>query len=205
MDEKIIKAKLDADAAMVVKHDVYEAGLDARRIVEDARRQAQTIFEEGVRERDALVEAGRQEGFRSGLAEWGEALAELRAARQSLHNKCETELVRLAVRIAEKIIGEELRTRPETIVSIVRECLRGLRQEQNLRIRVNRRDLEQVEQRLALLQETVVAGRRVQVAPDAGVSPGGCIVETETGIIDARLETQLKCLEDILVRTAVRR
>jgi hypothetical protein len=46
-------------------------------------------------------------------------------------------MIRLAVRMAEKIIGEELRSRPETIVSIARECLRSVRHEHSLTLRVN--------------------------------------------------------------------
>ena len=43
----------------------------------------------------------------------------------------------MAVKIAEKIIGEELRSSPETIVSIARECLRGVRHEHSLTLRIN--------------------------------------------------------------------
>jgi flagellar biosynthesis/type III secretory pathway protein FliH len=42
----------------------------------------------------------------------------------------------------------------------------------------------------------------LEVVADAGLPPGGCIVETEYGVIDARLETQLRCMEETLLRLA---
>jgi flagellar biosynthesis/type III secretory pathway protein FliH len=37
---------------------------------------------------------------------------------------------------------------------------------------------------------------------DAGVTRGGCIVDSELGRVDARLETQLARLEQALVRAS---
>jgi flagellar biosynthesis/type III secretory pathway protein FliH len=37
--------------------------------------------------------------------------------------------------------------------------------------------------------------------PDAGVSLGGCIVESQHGRIDQRIETQLARIEEELTRT----
>ena len=111
----------------------------------------------------------------------------------------------MAVKIAEKIIGEELRSSPETIVSIARECLRGVRHEHSLTLRINPGQTEELQRNLNSLIETAGPGRRIQVVPDSAVAPGGCVVDSVVGVIDARLETQLRCLEEILLRVAVRR
>jgi type III secretion protein L len=210
MEEKIIKARLEADAGMVgepkvIKKDVYEASLDARRIVSRAQREAETVLEEAVLRRDESLEAARREGYQHGLSQWDKALRSLEGAREALHARHEAELVGLAVKIAEKIIGEELRTRPETIVSIVGECLRGIRYGHSLTIRVNPSESAEVQRGLSRLQETIGPGRHIQVLADSTVSPGGCIVESDLGVIDARLETQLKRLDEILARIALRK
>jgi flagellar biosynthesis/type III secretory pathway protein FliH len=124
--------------------------------------------------------------------------------RDSLDAKYEAELIRLSVKIAEKIIGEELHARPETIVSIVRECLRGIRNEHNLTVRVSPGEREQVLRRVDSLNQEVGFGGNVQVIADSSVPPGGCILEGDHGIVDARLDTQLKRLEEILMRIATR-
>lgn len=207
MEEKIIKARLAPEAPIgpprVLKRDVHDAGLEARGIIEAAEQQAQALLDEAIRLRGDALEAGRRQGYREGLAEWAEARAGALRARESLDAKYEAELVRLSVKIAEKIIGEELRTHPETIVSIVRECLFGIRNAQNLTIRVSSGDREEVLRQVDSLNREVGL-RNIQVVADPSVSAGGCIVESERGIVDARLETQLRRLEEILTRIANR-
>jgi len=210
MEEKIIKARIEpagsgAASPKILRKDVYDAGLDARVILESAQREAQAIIEEAETRRDSIVHAAHGEGYQKGLAEWDNALRSAREAQQELYAKYEPEMIRVAVKIAEKIIGEELRAHPETIVSIARECLRGVRHEHSLILRVNPKEAEEVQRNLDSLVEAAGSGRRIQIVSDAAVAAGGCIVDSAVGVIDARLETQLKCLEEILLRVAVRR
>jgi type III secretion protein L len=209
MDEKIIKARPESEngtaaSRRILKKDVYEAGLSAHQVLEVAAKEAQALIEDAEQRRDAIVEGARQEGFRHGIAKWEHALASARQAQEALDTKYEPEIVRLAVKIAEKIIGEELHSRPETIVSIARECLRGVRHEHSLTVRVNPAESDEVKRDLASLTDVTGSGRRIQVVADATVSSGGCIVDSVVGVIDARLETQLGCLEEILLRVAAR-
>ena len=179
--------------------------MDARGILDSARSEADAIVCDAEQRRDAIVEAAREEGFRQGLAKWDRALQTVREAQDSLEAKYEPEIIRMAVKIAEKIIGEELRSRPETIAAIARECLRSVRHEHSLTLRVNPKDVEQVQGKLQSLIEVAGSGRRIHVVEDGAVASGGCIVDSVVGVIDARLETQLRCLEEILLRVAVRR
>jgi type III secretion protein L len=210
MDEKIIKARLETDGGAphgpkVLKKDIYEAGLSARRVLEGAEQEARALIEDAERRRDTIVEAAREEGFRQGIAAWDQALEAARQAQEALDARYEPEIIRLALKVAEKIIGEELRSHPETIVSIARECLRSVRHEHSLTLRINPKEVEEVQRHLDALVEVTGSGRRIQVMADATVASGGCIVDSVVGVIDARLETQLKCLEEILLRIAVRR
>jgi type III secretion protein L len=47
----------------------------------------------------------------------------------------------------------------------------------------------------------LAASRRVRIIPDDGVRPNGCLVETELGVIDARVEQQLAVLRGALRNT----
>jgi type III secretion protein L len=207
MDEKIIKAKVVAEAAgaglahKVVPHEIYDAGRKARDLVESARAEARAIIERAERDATAIRETARAEGLEEGLARWNEALVEAGRAQERLLRDCEGELVRLAVRVAEKIVGERLRAAPETIVSIVAEALKSVRRERSLTIQVNPGHAEEIRRRVDRLRAVVGASREIEIVPNDSVAPGGCIVETELGVIDAQLETQLRCLENALRRT----
>jgi type III secretion protein L len=199
MSERIIKPFA---AARIVKGETYDATIEAAQIVDAARAQARRILETAEQERQTVIEAARREGYDLGLQQWNAAVAEVNAARDRYVTESEPELIRLAVRIAQKIIGEELRTNPEAIVSVARQCLQGLGRERSLTMRVSPGDVDLVRRRIGLLREAAGFHRSIEVVADPAVSPGGCIVESECGVIDARLETQIRCMEEILLRAA---
>lgn len=196
MNERIIKA------ASVLKGESYSATLEASQIIAAAQAQARKILDEAEQARHAAFETARNEAYEHGLSEWNTAVVEAQSARDRHIAESEPELIRLAIRIAQKLIGEELRTNPEAIVGIARECLRGVGRERSLTIRVPAADFDVVRRRIVLLREAAGPNRSIEVVADSVISPGGCIVESEFGIIDARLETQLRCMEQVLLRVA---
>lgn len=210
MDEKIIKAKVLAEAASgglaqkVLPHGVFEAKEKAREIVDAARAEARAVTDEARQQAGAIRETARQEGLEEGLARWNQAVVEAGEARDRLLRESEHELARLAVRIAEKIIGDRLRAEPDLIVSIVAQALKSVRLERSLTIQVNPQHVHEVRGRLERLHAVVGASREIQVVANNAVAPGGCVVESEMGTIDAQLETQLSCLEKALRRAADR-
>jgi type III secretion protein L len=209
MNDRIIKpgavggtpASLFA-AAKIVKAEAYDASIEATQIVDAAYAQARKIVEDAEHERRTVLATAREEGYERGLQQWNGAVADVNAARDRYLAENEPELIRLAVRIAQKIIGAELRVNPEAIVSIARECLQGVRRERSLTLRVPPADVDLVRRTIDVLREAVGPHRSIEVVGDPAVGSGGCIVESEYGVIDARLETQMRCLEEILLRVA---
>jgi type III secretion protein L len=209
MTGKIIKpgavdgtSKSSLTAAKVLRAEAYDATIEAAQILDAANAQARKVLEDAGRARQDAIEAARREGYEHGLQQWNAAITEVNAARDRYLAESEPELVRLAVRIAHKIIGEELRTHPEAIVNIARECLQGLRRERSLTLRVPPADVDLIRDRIRLLSQSAGRERSIEVVADPDISPGGCIVESEYGVIDARLETQIRCMEEILLRAA---
>ena len=207
MNDKIIKSdslpgRIIPSSAKVLKREVFEATQDARDVVAVAEERARRIVAEAQQQRDQILEEARQQGQARGLAEWNTILARARQRADELAQSWEETMLRLSIKVAEKIIGEELHVRPEAVVSIVREALKGTRTGKRMTIQVNDADLLTVRSRMKELRESLGSASDIEVISSAAVSRGGCVVESELGIIDARLETQLKCLEDALIRGA---
>src|ERR1700752_3440059 len=200
MDEKILKADVLAEKVLVpspkvLKREVYEASRDARDVVALAQDKAKQIIEEAEQGRNAIREQARQEGIAQGLAEWNRIVARASQKADELSKSWEETMLRLSIRVAEKIVGEQLRLHPESIVEIVREVLKSIRPGKHLTIQVNPADAQYARARIDRLKEALGTSSEIE-----NVAPGGCVIESELGIIDARLETQLKCLEDALVK-----
>lgn len=210
MTEEIAKSAAKSErsfpvsSAKVLKRGTYEAGREAQDLVVQAQARAREIIEEAERERESLYRRAEAEGRTRGLAEWNEILARASERVEQLVKQWEHNMLRLSVRVAEKIVGEELKLRPEGIVGIVTEALKGARPGKLLTIRVNEPDAAYVRAHLERIKDQAGVRGEIDIATSTQVPSGGCIVESEVGIIDARLETQLQCLEDALLRDVAR-
>jgi type III secretion protein L len=191
-----------SDPRKVIKKEVFSAAVEAQSIIEAARREADRLVREAESRRDGVWEEARRAGYEEGLTRWNESVVQAVGAHDRLLKDSEQALVRLAVRIAEKIIGGHLQSAPDAVVEIVREALKSIRSEKNLVIQVNPEHVETLRQSIHRLHDLLGSGCQVKVVANAAISPGGCIVESELGVIDAQLETQLKCLEEALLRAA---
>jgi type III secretion protein L len=205
MSEKILKAdtfpdKILGSSPKVLKREAYEASREAHDVLSVAQEKARQIVEDAEREREAIRERAREEGYAEGLRKWNEILATTSQKAEELTKVWEDTMLKLSVRVAEKIIGEQLKLRPETIVEIVKEVLQSVRFGKHLIIQVNEEDAPHVRPRIDRLKASLGVSNEVEIVASPSIPRGGCLIESELGVVDARLETQLKCLEDALVR-----
>ena len=145
------------------------------------------------------MEAARLEGYAAGLAHWNEVLVKAWKSHDDLLSRGEQELVLLSMRIAQKIIGEELRTNADTILRIVREALRPIRRARSVVIQVSPDDELCVREKADMFRGLLGDAAEIFVLADPAVTAGGCIVESDIGVIDAQLQTQLNSLEQALL------
>lgn len=186
-------------------HDRVARTLQAN-IVAEARARAEAILQEAL---EAAAEITRQaheqgwakghaDGYKAGVEEAqaliDEAKAELRLARDEkarVMSSAEREIANLAISIASLILKREVQIDPETVLSLVRDALARVRDEDSVTVRVNPIDAVVVRSHMnALLSGTGV--RKLDIEEDGAIEPGGCVVLTSRGDIDERIESQLK-------------
>lgn len=173
----------------VVPAEIVEAGEQARRLVEKARSKADAIVAEARDARDAFVAEAQEEGLQRGRAEAAAILAHAQVARDGALAAAEREMAELAIAVARRILVEELKMNPERIVDIVRDVLTRARRAQRVEIRVNPADAPTLRD----AAEDAI-GRAFRVEEDAAIERGGCIVRSELGELDARIDVQLSAL-----------
>jgi flagellar assembly protein FliH len=113
--------------------------------------------------------------------------------------KMERTVVQLAVTIAELIVKREVSIDREVVLREAREALRRVVGVQLITLRVNPFDLELVRGQKPALMAGSEGIREMRIEPDEAVGRGGCIVESESGNVDARLSTQLRNIETALL------
>lgn len=198
-----------------------EAERQAEEIIAAARARAEELIDEAVSGAERLIaesrqagyEDGRREGYAAGKSEAEAEVAALRSQAAELLRAAQAEreqqllavrdeIARLAVSVAEKILRRRLNEDPELVVAMVSEAISRARNGETLRVRANPRDLPLIEAREDALVASVAGLKNLELIEDPGIAPGGCVVETGHGYIDARIDHQLELVEDAL-RAAV--
>lgn len=188
-----------ASAGRVLKQEVYSAGEDAKRIRDDAQADAERRVASAHLEAERIREAAREQGYEDGIAKLNELALRFQEQQSKLQEENRASLIRLAVRVSEKILGRELEVNEDALTDIVIRAIRGIRHERRIQIRVHPSELAKSRAGLGRILEEVGATKEIEFREDASVTSGGCIVETDLGIIDARLDTQLRVLEKALL------
>ena len=164
----------------------------------DAQVEAERILAEAQREADRLRAQATTEGRERGLAAVSELMVAARASAARAQRNVESDLRTLAVRIAERILDRELTLNPEAISDIVAAALRQAGAPRDIVLRVHPDDLKALERGRPRLVERAQRAQALQFRADPSVGRGGCIVESELGTVDARLNVQLEAIERAL-------
>ncbi|MDA8745553.1 flagellar assembly protein FliH [Rubripirellula amarantea] len=123
---------------------------------------------------------------------------QLADARGRWLSEWEASAVHLAARIAERILRCELSKEPHAPLALVRESLELASGSANITVHLSPADCKHLSAASGEIVESLKQLAPAKIVADASVSPGGCIVKTEFGEIDQRIESQLARLEEEL-------
>ena len=147
-------------------------------------------------------EQGYQQGMAAGIeqeaAKWTEALGRLTRAIEDMSKakaryraEVEEDAVKLALEIARKVLNRELTIDPEALVGLARVALGKLNLRELQRVRVHPSDAPAIERMLSASS----VPKRVEVIADGTLERGGAVFETDRGMLDASVTTQLGEIE----------
>jgi flagellar assembly protein FliH len=160
--------------------------------------------------------AGEAEGRAAGMAaartDAAPAVAALGASVQAIEEvraqivaELEQDAVELALRLAEQILAGALAVQPERVIDVARNALRHLTDRRRVTLVVNPDDLELVSDCVEQLQSELGGIEHLGVQSDRRVIRGGTIARTDTGDIDAGIDTQLAKAREIVTAALERR
>ncbi|MCA9794540.1 MAG: hypothetical protein KC910_22185 [Candidatus Eremiobacteraeota bacterium] len=208
IDEQILE-----QARMKAQQILQEAQAQAQQFMQQTAAQAQQAAqqaEEQARERGYQegLAAGQQQGYEASVGEFVERIAQAKdmyvqavRARRAIVATVEPELARLSIKIAERVLGEAIKVDPDVILGIVRQALGGIKDREEVSIRVNPQDVQIVRDNREIFERMIEGLKSFEVVADPTIDPGGCSIETNLGNIDARLHTQLDAIRQGMEET----
>ncbi len=208
-EKSIEKSKLQAEQA------IADANQEAVKVLEETNKKIADMLEEANQQTAAIKDEAYQEGLIAGreaalvaakqelVDNFDQALrliGEIESERVERISSSEPELLKLAVKIAEKIIGEEVQLDPNRKVQIVREALSKASTADSLILRIHSDDLKLIRDNLVVLQSAFTSPKPVEIREDLSIPAGSCFIETDRGNLDARIQSQLEQIMNELLK-----
>lgn len=123
-------------------------------------------------------------------------LDQLNSLRKETYQEIEKEVVELALAIARQVICQEITIDKEIVVCVARQALAKVEDPGKIKIKMSPSDLEFIKETRAQLSNMIESIDHVTFEAAENIQSGGCIIETDLGEIDARIEKQLQAVEE---------
>jgi len=190
------KIDIETEANRVLE----QAKADSEMMLQNAREQVSVIEEDARKKGEA---AGREEGYGEGQKEAERLVERLHVIldkaiekREDMINEAETQMIELVLLISRKVIKVISENQKNVVVNNIVQALRKLKSRGDVAVRVNLADLDLATDHTRDFMKMVENVKSITILEDTSVDPGGCIIETDFGQIDARITSQLKEIEE---------
>ncbi len=195
------ESHIDTQALLDAAHS------EAERIIDTAKESAAKIEGEARANADSLLEESRTKGYEAGYSEGMEKAAqEMQDMREALDrekeeleelyqkrlNDMEPELVETITDVYEHILKVDLKIHKTIAGHLLANALRNIEGSRSFFIHISRDNFDYVNSRKGVLEEAVkVPGSIIEIMEDISLPPDSCMIETDGGIFDCSLGTEL--------------
>lgn len=150
----------------------------------EARQQG---WHDGYRDGLEALEAAKRQFAQQVSAQMGQLVGAFEDQIVALEDRMAQTLVETAVKLARQVVRAELQQHPECVARVAQEAINAVMlSARHLSLRLHPTDAKLVE---TGAREALDA-RDVQIIPDEAITPGGCVVESDLGRVDARIESR---------------
>lgn len=192
-EEKAAKAIKDAE------EEARTLIVLAERKVEDFRKEGlRQGYEEGLKKAEEEMEDKYSRAFEDEAGKLRDFMQGLKDAYADAIKTAEAPLVKLALDIAEKVIKEEAAKSGEVVLANIRDSLQRLTSKVHIVVRVNPDQFDLVDEHKQVLIRAIEGINDFELVADHKVDKGGCIIETPSGNVEARIAKQIKELKKVI-------
>jgi len=189
-----------------------DAKLQATQIIKEAGEEAaqiETIKQQALEEaRQQGAQMGYDEGYQKAyqdvhlLVENIEAIADSTfKIKKEILLSSEQEILELSIVIAEKILKQQLKIKPEMITEVIKAAIGELKDKEEIKIIINPALKEQLYNFSEEMKATMKGLKTVKIIEDKTIHANSAIVESPESRIDARIDTQIAKITEELMKT----
>ncbi|TFG82997.1 MAG: flagellar assembly protein FliH [Spirochaetales bacterium] len=202
------EVKQKNDQALKIRREAEDA---AERALSDAESKIQAMESQARARVDEVTkdafrkgfDQGREDGFKEGKNEVDRLVGRLHTIleramdkRSEILEQTEGQIVELVLLVARKVVKTISENQKNVVISNIAQALRKLKTRSDIIIKVNLADLQLASDHVKDFIEMAENAKRITVLEDSSIDRGGCVIETDFGEIDARIQSQLHELEE---------
>ena len=166
--------------------------IDDRNLVSRAQEESENIkksaFEEGYR---LGVEKAQAD-----LEKFRNELSHFMNARKDVYEYIAPDLLEISVDIAKTIIKKELESDPQVLINTIIDVLKTVsKNEPKIIIRVRPQSVQFIKDTIPNITYQYGIDSKINIVSDPSIEDGGCVLQTNNGIVDASIDTQLEIIK----------
>jgi len=211
-DAENVRAQAEKDAAQAL----VAAEEEGRRIAEQAAKDAETGKKEGFA---AGYSSGEEQGYQKGyddgyqkgkaaaldetkgtVSMMMEVIEKLKAYHIEILTEAQKDIATMALSVARKVLQKEIMTDPMTVVSIVKAALAKVSFKKQFLVYVNPLDLEVINSAGDEVRAVLDNYELLEFRANPQVEAGGCVVQTESGAVDAQIDRQFDEVKEAVMK-----
>lgn len=169
--------------------------VDDRNLVSRAREEADSIRESALKEG---YQAGLQQA-ENDMQKFRESLTQFMNAPNDVYGYIAPDILEISVDIAKKIIKKEVESDPQVLINTIVDVLKTVsKNEPKINIKVKPQAVQFIKDTLPNITYQYGIDAKINIVADPSIEEGGCIFQTNNGIVDASIDTQLEIIKKAL-------
>lgn len=199
-ERQLLRLEIEQEMQAQTDRILGEAKSQAEQIIAEARLAAEAAKQE-------VFEAAKREGYNAGQADVQQEIArlqeesaakeaELSAAYEQKTRELEPLAAEVVIQLLDGLTGVFLEERKGIVTYLVSKALSEADHSASFLIKVSKEDFEEVRKSAETLRGVFEREVSLEVIQDVLLKKGECLIETDSGIIDCSLGTQLEGLKE---------
>ena len=169
----------------------------------DARQEVEAQVEKAYAEGFSRGEEAGRAAFEARIAQCADTLTvaadAMKSARESYLSSATPQILELTKLLCSRVLAREMTMEEDLLQRTAARAVEQLLGQEHMTIRVHPDDLAAMQEHKITLLESMDGLNELSVESDESVAPGGCVVDTNQMVVDARMEALLADMLEVMM------
>lgn len=181
-----------------IPSEAFSTLLDCEGLLDTVKQDALAYRKSVVAECEEIKKRAEIDGFAAGYEQWTQVVGSLEKEIARVKGELQKVVMNVAMKAAKKIVTTELSVNPQVTLDMVSNTLKTVAQHKRIIVYVSKQDFELIEKEKSSIKTIFEELESLSIRERDDLGVGDFIIETEGGIINARIKDRWKTLEAAL-------